>query len=383
MTTNMILTMRAVQNGVKVMKEDTMRVVNACVFVFVLSLTSALSAIEIPLTVVESAGIARRGEPVSGGVSLPGEMFEPGEVELALYDGDKQIPLQVTELVVGPKGFVRWLLLDFQLDIEADETKKLVLRTGPPMPPKQRLRFVETDASVKVDTGEIAFDIPKNRPFGLVENVTVAGKSVVNSGRVSYIDGLTDKHYTADVPGVFNVHYAGPMGVTIEARGKFKGDQTAKLCYCTYITAWAGRSDILVRHSLINSNPDRFYMTKVKSSRIELTPAGNWAELAVGGGRAITGSRPGPVLLHQGLEEQRNRELPACKLTHIDRVIWEGRDAQGWISSGPVWVADRLFRTDPPRTLGIAEDGTIVLDAAPELFEGKRQQNGIIGRPYA
>lgn len=359
-----------------------MRDLYYCLLVIVLSFASASQAIEIPLTVAEPAGITRQSEPVSGGISLPAETFKPGTVELTLYEGDKQIPLQVTELVVGPKGFVRWVLLDFQLDIEAGETKKLALKTGSAIASKHRLKVVEAGTNVRVETGRIAFDVSKNKPFGLVENVVAAGKGVVSGGRISYVDGLTDRRYTADIPDVLNIHYAGPMRVTIEVRGKFADDQTGKLRYCTYITAWAGRSDILARHSLINSRSDRFFMTKVKSSRIELTPATVHKRITIGADKRIETSRGGRTVLHQGLEEQRNRQLPSARLTQADETIWQGRDAQGWISAGPVWVADRLFRADPPRSLGISDDGAIVLDAAPRLFEGEKQQNGILGRPY-
>jgi len=359
-----------------------MRTLNRCMLIFVLNLVSTSQAIEIPLSVVEPAGIARRSEPVSGGISLPAGTFKPGTVELALYEGDNQIPLQVTELVVGPKGFVRWVLVDFQVDIEAGQTKKLILKTGSAIAPKQRLKVVETETNVKIDTGRIAFDVPKNKPFGLVENVTAGGKSVISKGQISYIDGLADKRYTADIPDVLNIHYAGPMRVTIEVRGKFAGDQTGKLRYCTYITAWAGRNDILVRHSLINSRSDRFFMTKVKSSCVELKPAAAHNKITIGADKRIETSGGGRTVLHQGLEEQRNRQLPSARLTRADETIWQGRDAQGWISAGPVWVADRLFSTDPPRSLGISDDGAIVLEAAPKLFDGQRQQNGILGRPY-
>lgn len=360
-----------------------MKDLHRCLLLFVLSFASVSQGLEIPVIVQEPAGIARVSEPVSGGISLPAGMFRPGEASFALYEGDKQIPLQVSELVVGPNGFVRWVLLDFQLDIEADEAKTLTLKTGATIKPGRALKVVQSEESVKVDTGRIAFEIAKNKPFGLVENVTAGGKAIVSAGQISYIDGLADRRYTADVPNLVNIHYAGPMRATIEVRGKFQGDETAKLGYCTYITAWAGRSDILVRHSLINSNPDQFYMTKVKSSRIELTPAGPSAKVVVGCHRGVEGARPGGVSLHQGLEEQRNWELPACKLTHVGRSIWQGRDAEGWICAGPVWVADRLFRADPPRLLGVCDEGTIVLDAAPKLFEGERQQDSIAGRPYA
>ena len=360
-----------------------MKAINGVVLFIILCWFSLAHALEVPVNVVEPAGIDRRAEPVSGGIALPPGMFKPDTIKLALLDEDKSIPVQVSELVVGPKGFVSWLLLDFQLDLKANETKTLMLRTGEPAVPSLPLKVTRADNAVRVDTGRMTFEISKNKPFGLVENVTVNKRAVVGSGLISYIDGLVDKRYFADTPNLVKLHYAGPMRVTIEVRGKFKDDQTAQIGYCTYITAWAGRSDILVRHSLINSNPERRYFVKVKSSRIELKPAKTSETVVVGADKPITVSDDDEISLHQGLEEERNRDLASAKLMQAGRELWSGRGVQGWISCGSILVADRLFRTDPPRLLGVSPKGTVVLDAAPRLFKGQRKGQNIVGRPYA
>jgi len=360
-----------------------MKAISGVVLFILLCCYSLAHAFEVPVNVAEPAGIARKAEPVSGGIALPGGMFKPGTVELALFDEDKSIPVQVSELVVGPKGFVRWVLLDFQLDLEANETKKLLLKTGQPAVPHRPLKVAESPNIVRVDTGRVTFEISKTKPFSLVENVTVNEKAIVDNGRISCIDGLEDKRYFAGKPNLVKLHYVGPMRVTIEVRGKFKDDKSAQLSYCTYITAWAGRSDILVRHSLINSRSDFRFFSKVKSSRIELKPAGKEKTIFVGADKPVRIKDGGEVSLHQGLEEERNRELDSAKLRQDGRELWSGRGAEGWISYGPLWVADRIFRTDPPRLLGVSSDGTVVLDAAVKLFEGQKQNNNIRGRPYA
>jgi len=360
-----------------------MKAKNWEVLFILLCCVSLTQAFEVPVNVAEPAGIARKAEPVSGGIALPAGMFKPGTVELALFDEGKSIPVQVSELVVGPKGFVRWVLLDFQLDLAAKETKTLLLKTSQPAVPNRPLEVTETANDVRVDTGRVTFEISKIKPFSLVEDVTVNEKAIVDNGRISYIDGLDDKRYFADVPNVVKLHYAGPMRVTIEVRGKFKNDQIAQLGYCTYITAWAGRSDILVRHSLINSRPDRRFFAKIKSSRIELKPTRTGGTVVVGAEKPFRIKGGGEVSLHQGLEEERNRELASAKLRQNGKELWSGRGAEGWISYGPLWVADRLFRTDPPRLLDVSSDGAVVLDAAVKLFEGQKQNNNIRGRPYA
>jgi hypothetical protein len=360
-----------------------MKARNGAFFFILLYVFSLTHAFEVPVNVAEPAGIARRAEPVSGGIALPPGMYKPGTVELALFDGDTSIPVQVSELVVGPKGFVRWVLLDFQLDLKANETKSLMLKTGRPAIPNRPLKATRSNNMVRVDTGRVAFEISTNKPFCLLENIIVNGNVTVKSGRISYIDANLDKQYFADVPNLVNLHYDGPMRVTIEVRGKFKGDKPTQMGYCTYITAWSGRSDVLVRHSLINSHQDRRYFVKVKSSRIELKPTKTGEKIVVGADKPMTVNSGGEVTLHQGLEEERNRQLASAKITQADTVLWNGRGAQGWIKCGSLWIADRLFRTDPPRLLGVSQNGTVVLDAAGKLFEGQKKGQSIVGRPYA
>jgi len=340
-------------------------------------------AVEIPVIVTEPAGVTRSAEPVSGGISLPAGAYRPGTTRFALYDGDAPIAVQSAELVAGPGGFVRWVLLDFQLDIGPGATKRLTLKDGAAAVPARPLKVTRTATALTVDTGRVVFRVAADKPFGLFENVTAGGRAVVTGGRVAYIDALADRRYNADVPEVLEVHYAGPMRVTIEVRGRFADDRTARLGYCTYITAWAGRSDVLVRHSLINSRDDQMSFAKVKSSRIELRPGVAAGQVLVGAETARQVEAGGQVVLEQGLEERRNRQLPSARLTRSGREIWRGRAAQGWLAAGPVWVADRLFAADPPRSLGVSADGTIVLEAAGKLFAGRKEQSGILGRPYA
>jgi len=359
-----------------------MRPLRQYCLIVVLVWASASQGIEIPIIVQEPIGISRRSEPISGGIPLPPGKYRPGAVDFALYEGNRQIPLQTTELVVGPKGFVRWVLLDFQLDLEANETRNLTLKTGLPMAPAHRLKVAESEEMIKIDTGRIGFEVAKKRPFGLVENVSTGGKTILTGGQISYVDGIADKRYYAGIPDIVNIHYAGPMRVTIEVRGKFRGDTTARLGYCTYITAWAGRSDVLVRHSLINSRQDQMCFAKIESSQIELRPPKTSKRVVAGAGEPVKVEGGGEIFLQQGLEERRNRDLVSSKLTQDGELLWSGRGAGGWILCGSVLAIDRLFRTDPPRLLG-SREGTIVLDAAGQLFAGKKTQSSITGRPWA
>ena len=338
------------------------------------------AALEVPVIVEEPAGVARRGEPVSGGIALPPGQFKPGAA-FALVDGTIPLPVQVAPLVLGPKGFLRWILLDYQLDLEPNERRTLTLRAAGPAKPARQLRTVDGAQALIVDTGAIRFTVSKTKPFGLFDGVEAGGKPVVLGGAVSYVDAATDQRSPAAPPESVKLLYNGPLRVTLEVRGPFTGDDAGRLRYRTTVTAWAGRSDVLVRHTLINSREDRRVHTKVKSSAIELKPAqpADHAVVGIDDASVRVARVEGPCTLHQGLLP--SMEKPG-RLTKGEAEAVAENKTGNWIALGPVWVMDRFLATDPPRLLAVRADGTLVLDAAPRRFDGVKDGKRVRGQPF-
>ena len=141
---------------------------------------AAAEGYEVPLTVTESAGVARTAEPISGGVPLPRGKFAANQpFRLAAADG-KEIPCQVTPLVVETDGALRWVLLDFQDDVAAGATNTYTLAAAKPAEgPKQTLSIRADADGIAVDTGPIRFGVSAKKPFGLFDQVKAGGKTVV------------------------------------------------------------------------------------------------------------------------------------------------------------------------------------------------------------
>lgn len=327
-------------------------------------------AVDVPVIVTEPSGLDRPGEPVSGGIPLPAGQFKP-DAPFALFDGRTPIPVQASPLVTGPDGSLRWVLLDYQIDLKAGQTRTLTLRPGKPAAPAHPLKTTQTPEQLTVDTGRLAFAIRKNEPFSLSQCEAIRGVSV------RYADAVSRKTYPAGPPETLRFIYSGPLRVTIEARGRFAGDEEHKLRYATFITAWAGRSDILVRHTLINSREDMRDHVNIGASIIEIQPAGPSKEATVAA--ASPQRHAAPLLLHQGLQSS---VANAVKLTQGDRTLWAGQSAGGWVSSGGIWVFDRMFSADPPRSMALTGEGVIVLDSSPRRFDGVRQGDRIRGQPF-
>ena len=103
-----------------------MRVLPALLGFLLLAAPAWAQPLSIPLTVQEPAGVARTADPITSGVPLPVGTPMTG---WALFDGTRELALQVTPL----RGRVPWILLDFQLDLAASQTKTLTLKQQTPM----------------------------------------------------------------------------------------------------------------------------------------------------------------------------------------------------------------------------------------------------------
>ncbi|MFC1672331.1 hypothetical protein ACFL01_04280, partial [Planctomycetota bacterium] len=156
-----------------------MRTRIAAVIVVISSICASAGALEVPVTVREPAGVARKAEPASGGIPLPAGRYKADQ-GFALFDGDKEVPLQALPLVVDENGFLRWILLDFQVDLGAGEAKTLTLKdTAPSAKPAKGIAVTETDEGLTVDTGAMTFTISKTKSFTLFDTVSAGGKNVL------------------------------------------------------------------------------------------------------------------------------------------------------------------------------------------------------------
>ncbi len=371
------------------------RVLLVMVLAGMVALTAASAQeLQIPVVVREPRGVARSSEPVSGGIPLPPGTCRP-DARFALFDGERSIPVQSLPLVVDRDGYLRWVLLDYALDLDAHEVRALTLKLGTPPSPRTQLQLRDRAEAITIDTGRVTLVIAKDKPFGLFQKVLVNGEPVVTEGIVEYTDGRTGKTHHADVPAKVQVLYKGPLRATVMVRGRFAGDEDAgRLFYATYITAWANRSDVLVKHSLINSNENQRYFVKLGRSRLTLHTSLDGARVTLGAepDKALTVSQHCSVT--QGLlPHHRGRDISsAARITAAGRDLWQGQRAEGYLAvsgkKGSIVVVDRLFRGDPPRKLEVTGEGKLILDAAPKRFESLKYEDSRgnerqAGEPFA
>jgi hypothetical protein len=138
----------------------------------------------VPLQVRDNSGVERRDWPVTTGVPLPlGVVQEVGQLRLTDAAG-REIPAQFTVLSrYGARdNSLRWVLLDFQMDVPANGEVTLQLRNDrPAQAVSAPIRITETAASITVDTGGVVATVSR-RDGSLLQSVSVGGKQVLKAG---------------------------------------------------------------------------------------------------------------------------------------------------------------------------------------------------------
>jgi hypothetical protein len=358
-----------------------------------LTAAPALGAgLELPVTVQEPAGVARTHAPVTGGVPLPWGVYKKDQ-PFALFEGDTEVAVQVIPHVVDGDGFIRWILLDFQTDLGANETKTFTLKAQKPtVQPDAPLELTQPMSTpyIVVNTGKVVLRFDSASPVGLAA-ASAGGKEVVAGASASYTDATrmiqkgdervrVFETFAADKPRSVEVEYAGPLRATVKVTGRFQGDDRTKMLYIARFTLWAGCSDVLVKYTLANSNPDHYCFRKIRDSSLTLKLAGQPDETVLGAAEPLRVGAEG--WLHQGLWGGYPGGARAGK---GDEETWRNQKDErphGWIRAGGVAVADLYFSDNPPRRLE-TKDGALVLHGITSRYEGVKDNRGRVrGQPW-
>jgi hypothetical protein len=354
----------------------------------VLGIQSAMAGdFSLALTVREPSNVARKAEPVSGGVPFPAGMFKKDQA-FALFDGTDEVPLQTSVLNVDKDGFLRWVLADFQTDLAAGASKTFTLKAvAGKAAPATPLKVTDAADGVTIDTGKAKLAISKTKPFALFDSVSAGGKAATAGGSASYTDAFSNKTFQAGVPESVTVEYAGPLRTTVWVKGHFVDDPANKLGYVARVTAWAGHSRVLVKYSLCNSNPDQYVWRAIKDSTISLKLADKVTASTLGASKPLEAGAEAKLV--QGLKTDAAK---AAKAMDGEKELWasaagEKDVAVGFLAartaSGAVMATDRFFSENPARALAVA-GGSLAMTGVMERFEvdNPNPKEKDKGKPY-
>ncbi|MCW9060017.1 MAG: hypothetical protein OQL11_14205 [Gammaproteobacteria bacterium] len=289
----------------------------------------------VPLSIRDNSGHGRERWPVTMGVPLPaGVVQDAGTLRLTDAHG-RTIPCQFQTLSrhAGRDGSLRWLLLDFQVDLAANATTRVVLRNDGKEQKAGAAITIETTADrIHIDTGPLQADIPRDGGH-LLERVTVQGHRILDarsgdgahlrSGAVPEMERfrgsrwnpagwnkerstekieIAEADYRSGPPRDVVVETDGPLRSVVRIRGRLLPEGSGRgivddglYNYTVRLTFYQGHPYIQVQYDIENSAPEQpqwMYLFREAGLRHSLVLDGSVQVRGGGQGTEDGASRP-------------------------------------------------------------------------------------------
>lgn len=339
---------------------------------FPLTLLCAVAAFagELKLSVEEPAGVQRAGWPVTSGVPLAqGALADAAEALLLSADG-QEAPLQTAVLARWPDGSIRWLLVDFQVDLAPHEKKTWILRYGPGTKRPavaNPLQLATPDSHVTITTGPLRLDLSAEQ-FRLLDAAWLDANGdgqFADDERVTGAEGagivLTapgGRQFRADLAEAkMAVEESGPLRACVLFEGTHAAEQGHLLRYVVRVHAFRGQPFVKLHYTFLNDHQDALL---AQLDSLEL--------------RFSAGTANGLEYLLDG------RSAAGGRLFQVDENRYEldgqsaGKRGAGWAAlAGPragLAVGVREFWQNWPKALEIGS-GQLRVGICPDFPTGK------------
>jgi len=243
------------------------------------------AAKRIKLHIEEPAGIARQAWPVTQGVPFADGELERGAPVRMVDAAGKVLPAQVIGLTTWDEDlrYVKWLLVDFQVDLAAGENREVFLEYGAGVTsaqPAQPVRLEEThkagflpEEKLTIDTGVLRCEFSRWRPDFLTALQIKAGKgwrNLLPAGKTLQLF-MTDQRgvkydssRAAPAP-VIAVEDQGPLRTALCIKGFHASADGRRFCpYILRLHFYAGKADIRLHHTFIfDQDPERLELKEI------------------------------------------------------------------------------------------------------------------------
>jgi exo-rhamnogalacturonan lyase-like protein len=229
-------------------------------FVFVVALTVGCVArgaeLTVPLTVTETAGVARVADPVTTGVPFAKGVLKDVNV-LRLFDAKgTPVPCDLRLLSPWPDGSVRTALITFLTDVPANGKAAFTLKNSGGKRPIARgsVGMPEHGDMVQLTTGPMQITVGITKRSALIQRLVVDGKPVIESGPGAVLimkDG-EEMAFADFKPTSVRLEHEGGVAATIVAKGRVGNLHKGLLGYTARITVYAGKKIVKIRFWLEN-----------------------------------------------------------------------------------------------------------------------------------
>jgi hypothetical protein len=360
-------------------------------------------------------------EPVTSGVPLPQHLGLTDSTQLRLVDAaGTPTPAQFTPLARwggapdDSSAPIRWVLVDFQTNVESQSVVNYFLQQGGPGPAHPSPITV-ADGSDKwsIETGTAQFTLNKNDG-----SLTAPGLQQPLYGRINVNGG----EYTTSGPVTIEISQDSPLCTAVQIEGSYQDAAgTPLLDYTARYWFYAGQSTFRLFHTLENNTPCPLYGEDGQIECEDINSEGSVSlsdlsliiptEIGLGGAidyhvglenAASNGTLSGDLLLYQDssgtdywdiysdMRDWDDNPLDArprmqsyvqfrgYELSMDGSILESGNQAPGWIAlegKGGSWSAHiPYFWQNFPKALRASPDGTLEIGLFPSEFGGDDYQ---------
>jgi len=216
-------------------------------------------------------------EHITIGVPFPKGALSSTD-EIALFSGDDEIFCQKSVTGRWPDGSIRWVLLDFQTDVDCSIDQELRLCYGDGVSSDSNfdspIVLRETRERIEVDNGILRFAIPKDG-FNLFDSLSLSDIEVISTGQshgFSVTDRKGRKFSTIFDPSPrIEVELSGPLRTVIRARGSHSEPGGRRFIdYNVRIHVRAGKPYLVISYQFINREEGEFVLIDEISYKLGL-----------------------------------------------------------------------------------------------------------------
>lgn len=250
---------------------------------FLLTCCQSVNAGSVALTVTEPSGVNRVDWPVTSGVPFArGEIAEARRI--ALFDErNQEVPLQTDVLARWPDGSIRWLLLDFQAGLQANQTKTYTLRFGDEVQRaaiQDAVRMTSDDSGARIEAGPLRLNLSRQR-FRLFDDarldldgdgVCEDDEQITTGDDAGIVLTTSDgESFRADRgPAEITVEESGPLRACVRIEGAHHAGDKRMFRYIVRLHAFRGKPFVKVHYTLVNDH-EPLLMSKIKSLNVSLS----------------------------------------------------------------------------------------------------------------
>ena len=337
----------------------------------------------IHLRVSEPGGVDRPAWPVTQGIAFADRTLERGMPVGVVDANGKSLPCQTCCLTTWDSDlrFVKWLLVDFQVDLPAGKSTDVFVEYGDhvePALPAQPVTIDQVDEQLVLETGPMQLVLSHSEHHYRQRRASFLMQCSVRAGdgwRDLFRDGsgphlyMTDGHgrsfdsVTAAPRPVITVEESGPVRACVRIDGYHANSHGVKVCPFTLrIHAYAGKSDLRVHHTFVFDQD---------ADHMELSAIGMKFPLALGDDRKMAfGGDQGGHVCDEGadavLVQRTDRDFV---IAQGDRTVATGAKSGGWATLGGdlacAAVVVRNFWQEYPKSIALGGDGTIDVQIWP------------------